>query len=221
MPSPPLTRSSDTPALTTGIGRETGIAIRSPICNRKRSFPRRTRASFGNRRTASLALGWKTTGRTTDCIKCGTRRFGAYDLARFLAAPSFGTVHYGYALPLAPGPGLLLFCGSIRASHRKNNVLGEVFFLRDHARPGETWFGHDVVIASLPIQETTLALAELDESLPVSGRHAGFPTSRIAPLCRLGWIPRYLVLWQKRPFPAFQLRQPRGTRARSLVRERR
>jgi hypothetical protein len=52
-------------AATVGIGREVGIRNRSPICSRKRPFPRIARVSLGNRRIASLAFGWKMTGRTT------------------------------------------------------------------------------------------------------------------------------------------------------------
>ena len=64
MPSSPLTRSSETPTPTPGIGRELGIPSRSPVCSRKSPLPSRTRASFGNRRIASRALGWMTIGRT-------------------------------------------------------------------------------------------------------------------------------------------------------------
>jgi len=59
-----FTRSSETPAATLGIGRELGIPICSPICKRKSPLPRRIRTSFGNRRNASRAFGWRMIDRT-------------------------------------------------------------------------------------------------------------------------------------------------------------
>jgi hypothetical protein len=68
------TRSSETPAATPGIGRESGIPSSSPLYRRNSPFPNRTRTSFGNRRIAWRAFGWKTMERTIQCIKYGTFR---------------------------------------------------------------------------------------------------------------------------------------------------
>src|SRR5208283_1083461 len=56
-PSSPLTRSSETPGATAGIGLAFGIPSCSPICSRKRPLPKRVRTSLGKPRIASRAPG--------------------------------------------------------------------------------------------------------------------------------------------------------------------
>src|SRR5260370_37042525 len=62
------------------------------------------------------------------------------------------------------------------------------YLLWDDNRANQTWFGHNVVVPSFPIESTSLFLTERDEFLPVNWAHASYPHCR-ARQYRQEWIP--------------------------------
>ena len=59
-----------------------------------------------------------------------------------------------------------------RFAHPHNDYFFEVILSRNDDGAFEPRLGHDVVIATLPVESATLVFANLDEFLPLNRAHA-------------------------------------------------